>query len=78
MTMISDPTTFPRGDTINTNLQNMEPVSETDQEPVSEDLGKLTVVDKARTGRVSQPISSFDVLKWLQWNSHFSLNNLSI
>lgn len=31
----------------------MEPVSETDQEQVPEDLGKLTVVDKARTGRVS-------------------------
>uniref|UniRef100_A0A3Q3GZE6 ABC-type glutathione-S-conjugate transporter n=1 Tax=Labrus bergylta TaxID=56723 RepID=A0A3Q3GZE6_9LABR len=40
------------GDTTNTNLQNMEPVSETDQEQVPEDLGKLTVVDKARTGRV--------------------------
>lgn len=42
-----------RGDTTNTNLQNMEPVSETDEEQVPEDLGKLTVVDKARTGRVS-------------------------
>lgn len=42
-----------RGDTTNTNLQNMEPVSETDQEQVPEDLGKLTEVDKARTGRVS-------------------------
>lgn len=31
----------------------MEPVSETDEEQVPEDLGKLTVVDKARTGRVS-------------------------
>lgn len=41
------------GDTTNTNLQNMEPVSETDEEQVPEDLGKLTVVDKARTGRVS-------------------------
>uniref|UniRef100_A0A4W6C4H6 ABC-type glutathione-S-conjugate transporter n=1 Tax=Lates calcarifer TaxID=8187 RepID=A0A4W6C4H6_LATCA len=41
-----------QGDTTNTNLQNMEPVSETDQEQVPEDLGKLTVVDKARTGRV--------------------------
>nr|XP_057926636.1 multidrug resistance-associated protein 1 [Doryrhamphus excisus] len=40
------------GDTTNTNLQNMEPVSETEEEQVSEDLGKLTVVDKARTGRV--------------------------
>lgn len=30
----------------------MEPVTETDQEQVPEDLGKLTVVDKARTGRV--------------------------
>lgn len=44
---------FSRGDTTNTNLQNMEPVSEEDQEPIPEDLGKLTVVDKARTGRVS-------------------------
>lgn len=43
-----------RGDTTNTNLQNMEPVPETDEEQVPEDLGKLTVVDKARTGRVSQ------------------------
>ncbi len=42
-----------RGDTTNTNLQNMEPVSETDQEQVPEDLGKLTEVDKARTGRVN-------------------------
>lgn len=42
-----------RGDTTNTNLQNMEPVPETDEEQVPEDLGKLTVVDKARTGRVS-------------------------
>lgn len=41
-----------RGDTTNSNLQNMEPVSETDEEQVPEDLGKLTVVDKARTGRV--------------------------
>ncbi|KAM7393766.1 hypothetical protein PAMP_020615 [Pampus punctatissimus] len=40
------------GDTTNTNLQNMEPVSETDQEQVPEDLGKLMEVDKARTGRV--------------------------
>lgn len=30
----------------------MEPVSETEEEQVPEDLGKLTVVDKARTGRV--------------------------
>lgn len=44
----------PRGDTTNTNLQNMEPVSETDQEQIPEDLGKLTEADKARTGRVSQ------------------------
>uniref|UniRef100_A0A8C4HVT0 ABC-type glutathione-S-conjugate transporter n=1 Tax=Dicentrarchus labrax TaxID=13489 RepID=A0A8C4HVT0_DICLA len=43
---------FSRGDTTNTNLQNMEPVSETDQEQVPEDLGKLTEADKARTGRV--------------------------
>lgn len=42
-----------RGDTTNTNLQNMEPVPETNEEQVPEDLGKLTVVDKARTGRVS-------------------------
>ncbi|KAJ3614828.1 hypothetical protein NHX12_018398 [Muraenolepis orangiensis] len=40
------------GDSTNTNLQNMEPVIETDQEQVLEDLGKLTEVDKARTGRV--------------------------
>uniref|UniRef100_H2TWK6 ABC-type glutathione-S-conjugate transporter n=1 Tax=Takifugu rubripes TaxID=31033 RepID=H2TWK6_TAKRU len=32
---------------------NMEPMPETDEEQVPEDLGKLTVVDKARTGRVS-------------------------
>ncbi|KAG7277302.1 LOW QUALITY PROTEIN: hypothetical protein CRUP_036971 [Coryphaenoides rupestris] len=37
------------GDSTNTNLQNMEPVTETDQEQVPEDLGKLTEVDKART-----------------------------
>lgn len=41
-----------RGDTTNTNLQNMEPVSETDQEQVPEELGKLMEADKARTGRV--------------------------
>uniref|UniRef100_A0A3Q2Y780 ABC-type glutathione-S-conjugate transporter n=1 Tax=Hippocampus comes TaxID=109280 RepID=A0A3Q2Y780_HIPCM len=40
------------GDTTNTNLQNMEPVSETEQEQVPEELGKLTEVDKAHTGRV--------------------------
>uniref|UniRef100_A0A3Q3W108 ABC-type glutathione-S-conjugate transporter n=1 Tax=Mola mola TaxID=94237 RepID=A0A3Q3W108_MOLML len=40
------------GDTTNTNLQNMEPVTDADEEQVPEDLGKLTVVDKARTGRV--------------------------
>uniref|UniRef100_A0A7N8YRT8 ABC-type glutathione-S-conjugate transporter n=1 Tax=Mastacembelus armatus TaxID=205130 RepID=A0A7N8YRT8_9TELE len=43
---------FNRGDTTNSNLQNMEPVSEADEEQVPEDLGKLTEVDKARTGRV--------------------------
>uniref|UniRef100_A0A7N6B9Z8 ABC-type glutathione-S-conjugate transporter n=1 Tax=Anabas testudineus TaxID=64144 RepID=A0A7N6B9Z8_ANATE len=43
---------FSRGDTTNTNLQNMEPVTEADQEQVPEDLGKLTEVDKANTGRV--------------------------
>lgn len=51
-----------RGDTTNTNLQNMEPVSETDEEQVPEDLGKLTVVDKARTGRVSLK-TAFDFTK---------------
>ncbi|XP_062304038.1 multidrug resistance-associated protein 1 [Osmerus eperlanus] len=40
------------GDTNSTNLQGMEPMSETDLEPIPEDLGKLTQVDKARTGRV--------------------------
>uniref|UniRef100_A0A3B3ZXF0 ABC-type glutathione-S-conjugate transporter n=1 Tax=Periophthalmus magnuspinnatus TaxID=409849 RepID=A0A3B3ZXF0_9GOBI len=40
------------GDTTNTNLQNMEPVSEIDQEQIPEDLGKLTEADKAFTGRV--------------------------
>ena len=30
----------------------MEPVTDADEEQVPEDLGKLTVVDKARTGRV--------------------------
>lgn len=30
----------------------MEPVPEIEEEQVPEDLGKLTVVDKARTGRV--------------------------
>uniref|UniRef100_A0A3P9IN76 ABC-type glutathione-S-conjugate transporter n=1 Tax=Oryzias latipes TaxID=8090 RepID=A0A3P9IN76_ORYLA len=40
------------GDTTNTNLQNMEPVSENDQDQVPEDLGKLTEADKAHTGRV--------------------------
>ena len=52
--------TFSRGDTTNTNLQNMEPVSETDQEQIPEDLGKLTVVDKAHTGRVSLTRASPD------------------
>uniref|UniRef100_A0A8C6P2K1 ABC-type glutathione-S-conjugate transporter n=1 Tax=Nothobranchius furzeri TaxID=105023 RepID=A0A8C6P2K1_NOTFU len=40
------------GDTTNTNLQSMEPVTEMDQEQVPEDLGKLTEADKAHTGRV--------------------------
>lgn len=35
----------------------MEPVSETEEEQVPEDLGKLTVVDKARTGRVSLTVA---------------------
>lgn len=48
-----------RGDTTNTNLQNMEPVTDADEEQVPEDLGKLTVVDKARTGRVSQKIAIY-------------------
>uniref|UniRef100_A0A673CC25 ABC-type glutathione-S-conjugate transporter n=1 Tax=Sphaeramia orbicularis TaxID=375764 RepID=A0A673CC25_9TELE len=34
------------------NQSNMEPVTETDQEQVPEDLGKLTQIDKAFTGRV--------------------------
>lgn len=37
----------------------MEPVSETEEEQVPEDLGKLTVVDKARTGRVRVTIALF-------------------
>ncbi|XP_068606933.1 multidrug resistance-associated protein 1-like [Brachionichthys hirsutus] len=41
------------GDTTNANLQNMEPVPEAEQEATPEDLGKLTEVDKARTGRVT-------------------------
>uniref|UniRef100_A0AAQ4PBC7 ABC-type glutathione-S-conjugate transporter n=1 Tax=Gasterosteus aculeatus aculeatus TaxID=481459 RepID=A0AAQ4PBC7_GASAC len=41
---------------------NMEPVSETDQEPVPEDLGKLTEADKARSGRVSLNVA-FDYFK---------------
>ncbi|XP_059903407.1 multidrug resistance-associated protein 1-like [Gadus macrocephalus] len=40
------------GDSTNTNLQNMESVPESEQEQVPEDLGRLTEVDKARTGRV--------------------------
>lgn len=35
----------------------MEPVPETEEEQVPEDLGKLTVVDKARTGRVRVPFT---------------------
>uniref|UniRef100_G3Q646 ABC-type glutathione-S-conjugate transporter n=1 Tax=Gasterosteus aculeatus aculeatus TaxID=481459 RepID=G3Q646_GASAC len=38
------------------------PVSETDQEPVPEDLGKLTEADKARSGRVSLNVA-FDYFK---------------
>ncbi|XP_019905023.2 multidrug resistance-associated protein 1 [Esox lucius] len=40
------------GDTNSTNLQGMEPMSDIDEEQIPEDLGKLTEVDKARTGRV--------------------------
>ncbi|KAJ8363882.1 hypothetical protein SKAU_G00127130 [Synaphobranchus kaupii] len=40
------------GDTVSTSLQTMEPISDTDQDQVPEDLGKLTEVDRARTGRV--------------------------
>uniref|UniRef100_A0A3Q1KB76 ABC-type glutathione-S-conjugate transporter n=1 Tax=Anabas testudineus TaxID=64144 RepID=A0A3Q1KB76_ANATE len=50
-----------QGDTTNTNLQNMEPVTEADQEQVPEDLGKLTEVDKANTGRVSRKMA-FDLI----------------
>uniref|UniRef100_A0AAQ5XXH7 ABC-type glutathione-S-conjugate transporter n=1 Tax=Amphiprion ocellaris TaxID=80972 RepID=A0AAQ5XXH7_AMPOC len=50
------------GDTTNTNLQNMEPVSETDQEQVPEDLGKLTEVDKARTGRWPKNLKNLKLL----------------
>lgn len=57
MKLTSDLFPFFRGDTTNTNLQNMEPVSETDQEQAPEDLGKLTEADKARTGRVSLNIT---------------------
>lgn len=59
-----------RGDTTNTNLQNMEPVSETDQEPVPEDLGKLTEADKARSGRVSLNVAFdvFEIQHWLNMN----------
>uniref|UniRef100_A0A6Q2YZ46 ABC-type glutathione-S-conjugate transporter n=1 Tax=Esox lucius TaxID=8010 RepID=A0A6Q2YZ46_ESOLU len=45
-------TLIPRGDTNSTNLQGMEPMSDIDEEQIPEDLGKLTEVDKARTGRV--------------------------
>ncbi|KAG7491926.1 hypothetical protein MATL_G00008620 [Megalops atlanticus] len=40
------------GDTVSTSLQTMEPITDTDQEQIPEDLGKLTEVDRARTGRV--------------------------
>ncbi|KAG9334968.1 hypothetical protein JZ751_006191, partial [Albula glossodonta] len=40
------------GDTVSTSLQTMEPISDTDQDQTPEDLGKLTEVDRARTGRV--------------------------
>ncbi|KAL2087062.1 hypothetical protein ACEWY4_018121 [Coilia grayii] len=40
------------GDRNSVVIQNMEQITESDPEPVLEDLGKLTEADKARTGRV--------------------------
>ncbi|XP_066545948.1 multidrug resistance-associated protein 1 [Amia ocellicauda] len=40
------------GDTGSPSLQNVEPRSDTDQDQEPEDVGKLTDVDRARTGRV--------------------------
>lgn len=44
----------------------MEPVTETDQEQVAEDLGKLTEVDKARTGRVSLKMDVDFISNWFE------------
>ncbi|MBN3303878.1 MRP3 protein, partial [Amia calva] len=43
---------FFSGDTGSPSLQNVEPRSDTDQDQEPEDVGKLTDVDRARTGRV--------------------------
>lgn len=40
------------GDRNSVSIQNMEQITDTDPEPLPEDLGKLTEADKARTGRV--------------------------
>ncbi|XP_023680988.2 multidrug resistance-associated protein 1 [Paramormyrops kingsleyae] len=40
------------GDMGNNSLQNMESISDTEQDQVPEDVGKLTEADRARTGRV--------------------------
>uniref|UniRef100_A0A8C9T1I6 ABC-type glutathione-S-conjugate transporter n=1 Tax=Scleropages formosus TaxID=113540 RepID=A0A8C9T1I6_SCLFO len=40
------------GDMGNTSLQTMEPIPDVEQDQVPEDVGKLTEVDRARTGRV--------------------------
>lgn len=42
-----------RGDTNSVTIQSVDP--DIEQEPIPEDLGKLTEVDKARIGRVSFP-----------------------
>ncbi|XP_028827470.1 multidrug resistance-associated protein 1 [Denticeps clupeoides] len=40
------------GDTSSVSMQNLEQIPDVEQEQLSEDLGKLTEVDKAHTGRV--------------------------
>lgn len=40
------------GDTNSITMQSVEPLPDSDEDQIPEDLGKLTKVDKARIGRV--------------------------
>lgn len=43
-------------------MQSVEPISDSDEDQVPEDLGKLTKLDKARIGRVRSKVLKPDKL----------------